>query len=68
VADRPKQIALVLVLFPHFLHEDTKASFNGAPITQEWKYLMGDGNIFAVSYVWTIHTPDAPLEITGMVI
>ena len=48
--------------------EDTKASFNGAPITQEWKYLMGDGNIFAVSYVWTIHFPGEPLEITGIAV
>ena len=48
--------------------EDTVASFNGAPITQEWKYLMGDGNVFAVSYVWTIHFPEEPLEITGIAV
>jgi len=48
--------------------ENAVASFDGAPITQEWKYLMGDGNIFAVSYVWTIHYADTPLEITGIAV
>ena len=48
--------------------EDAKASFNGAPITQEWKYLMGEGNIFAVSYVWDIHFPGQILKITGIAV
>lgn len=48
--------------------EDTKASFNGAPITQKWQYWTGDGNVFAVSYVCTIHIPNAPLEITGIAV
>ena len=48
--------------------EDAKASFGGAKITQEWRYLMGEGNMFAVSYIWTIHFPDNTLKITGMAV
>ena len=48
--------------------EDAKASIGGAPITQEWKYLMGEGNIFAVSYVWDIHLPDQVLNFTGIAV
>lgn len=48
--------------------EDTKASFNGARITQEWRYLMGEGNMFAVSYVWTVHFPEQPLRIAGIAV
>jgi hypothetical protein len=47
--------------------EDTKAGFNGARITQEWRYLMGEGTMFAVSYVWTIHLPE-PLRIAGIAV
>jgi hypothetical protein len=45
-----------------------KARFNGAPITQEWRYLMGDGNMFSVSYVWTVHFPQRTLQIVGMAV
>ena len=47
--------------------EDAKASYN-APLTQEWRYLMGDGNIFAVAYEWTIHSTDQPLVIAGIAV
>ena len=48
--------------------EDTKASFEGAPITQEWNYLMGDGEAFAVSCKWIVHIRGAPLEISGIAV
>lgn len=48
--------------------EDVKARFNGVPITQEWRYLMGEGNMFAVSYVWAVHLPDSVIEITGIAV
>jgi hypothetical protein len=43
---------------------DTKRSFGGAKIKQEWRYLMGEGNMFAVSYVWTI----GPLQLRGIAV
>jgi hypothetical protein len=48
--------------------EETKAGYNGARITQEWRYLMGEGNMFAVSYVWTVHFPQQPLRIAGIAV
>lgn len=48
--------------------EDTKAGYNGARITQEWRYLMGEGSMFAVSYVWTVHLPERPLRIAGIAV
>lgn len=48
--------------------EDARASFDGAKIIQEWKYLMGEGNIFAVSHVSEIHLPDQVLKRTGIAV
>ena len=47
---------------------DTKRSFGGADIKQEWCYLMGEGNMFAISYVWTIDIPERPLQIRGIAV
>jgi hypothetical protein len=47
---------------------DTKRSFGGAEIKQEWRYLMGEGNIFTVSYIWTINFPGQPLRIRGIAV
>jgi hypothetical protein len=44
-----------------------RASFGGARVTQEWRYLMGEGNMFSLSYKWTIHLPQ-PIEIVGMAV
>jgi hypothetical protein len=47
---------------------DTKRSFGGAKIKQEWRYLMGEGNIFTVSYIWTIDLPGRPLQLRGIAV
>jgi ketosteroid isomerase-like protein len=45
-----------------------RASFGGTRMTQEWRYLMGEGNLFAVSYKWTVHLPQRPMVISGMAV
>ena len=45
---------------------DARSSFGGAPMTQEWRYLMGEGNMFSVSYKWTVRFPQQTVEIVGM--
>ena len=37
-------------------------------IHQEWKYLMGEGNMFCLSYKWTIKSPANTLIINGMMV
>lgn len=44
------------------------SAFNGAPIRQEWRYLMGEGNMFTVSYEWIVTFPQRTLTITGIVV
>jgi hypothetical protein len=44
------------------------STFNGAPITQEWRYLMGEGSMFTVSYQWTVTFPQRVLTIVGIVV
>jgi len=43
-------------------------SFNRASITQDWKYLLGSGDVFSLSYTWTIHSTPQPLKITGILV
>jgi len=40
----------------------------GAEIKQDWKYLMGDGNMFCLSYKWTFKLPGNTTRINGMMI
>lgn len=47
---------------------DTLAHWNGAPITQDWRYLMGDGNMLAVSYRWVVGLPEGPQEFVGIAV
>ena len=47
---------------------DARLGFQGSDITQEWKYLMGEGNMFAVSYVWIIDYAYQPLKTEGIAI
>lgn len=47
---------------------DTRNGWMGAEVETEWQYLMGDGNMFAVSYVWTIHLAEQPLVINGIAV
>ena len=35
---------------------------------QEWKYLMGEGNMFCLSYKWTIKSPGNTLIINGLMV
>ncbi len=44
------------------------SAFNGAPITQEWRYLMGEGSMFTVSYQWMVRFPQRTLTVTGIVV
>jgi len=48
--------------------EGMKASFGGASIAQDWRYLMGDGNVFSLSYEWTLATPEQPTIIVGILV
>ena len=47
---------------------DTKRKFGGAEIKQEWRYMMGEGNMFVVSYVWTIGSSGRQLQIRGIAV
>ena len=47
---------------------DTKGRFGNAKIKQEWRYLMGEGNMFAVSYVWTLDIPGQPIRFRGIAV
>ena len=47
---------------------DTKRKFGDAEIKQEWRYRMGEGNMFVVSYVWTIDISGRPLRIGGIAV
>ena len=44
------------------------SAYGGAPISQEWRYLMGEGNMFTLSYKWTVHFPQRTVEIVGIVV
>jgi hypothetical protein len=53
----------------HFAAIDgLKASFGSARIAQEWRYLMGDGSVFSLSYEWTVETPERPTVIAGILV
>lgn len=43
-------------------------SFDGATITQEWHYLLGSGDVFSLSYTWTIHSAPQPMQIVGILV
>jgi len=48
--------------------KDFRAQFDNAPIHQKWTYLMGDDDIFAASYEWTIDVPEQSVLVTGMLV
>lgn len=48
--------------------EGMKTSFGGADIAQDWRYLMGDGSVFSLSYEWTLATPEQPTIIAGILV
>ncbi len=48
--------------------EGMKASFGNAKITQEWRYLMGDGSVFSLSYEWVVATPEQPTVFAGILV
>ena len=37
-------------------------------VSYQWQYLMGDGNMFAIAYTWTIHIAEQPLIIRGIAV
>jgi hypothetical protein len=41
---------------------------NGGEIHQEWKYLMGEGNMFSLSYKWNIKYPNTAITVDGMMV
>lgn len=43
-------------------------SFNGARITQDWRYLLGSGDLFSLGYTWTIHSTPKTLQIAGILV
>lgn len=47
---------------------DTVASFDGGEVEQEWAYLIGEGSMFAVSYVWSVTIQGQPTEIKGIAV
>lgn len=47
---------------------DTLAGFDGGEIQQEWTYLMGEGSMFTLSYVWTVSIQSQPTELHGIVV
>lgn len=47
---------------------DTLAGFDGGEVQQEWTYLMGEGSMFTVSYVWTFSVQDQPTQMHGIVV
>lgn len=48
--------------------EGMQDSFNRAPITQDWQYLLGSGNVFSLAYTWTVHSTPQPLQIAGILV
>lgn len=48
--------------------EGMKGSFNGAAITQDWRYLLGSGDVFSLGYSWTINASPEPLQIAGILV
>lgn len=48
--------------------EEMKASFGGVNIVQDWRYLMGDGSVFSLSYKWTLATAGQPTIIVGILV
>ena len=48
--------------------EAIMSAFGGAPITQEWRYLMGEGNMFTVSYAWNVRFPQRTVNVVGIVV
>lgn len=43
-------------------------SFNGARISQDWRYLLGSGDVFSLGYTWTIHSKPKTLQIAGILV
>jgi len=48
--------------------EGMRDSFDGAPITQDWQYLLGSGDVFSLAYTWTIHSAPQPVQIAGILV
>lgn len=48
--------------------EGMKASFGNAPISQQWRYLMGRDSIFALAYEWTIAASPHPTVRAGLLV
>ncbi len=48
--------------------EGMQDSFSGAPVTQDWQYLLGSGDVFSLAYTWTIHSAPLPLQIAGILV
>lgn len=48
--------------------EGMKDSFEGAPVTQNWQYLLGSVDVFSLAYTWTIHSIPRPLRIAGILV
>jgi len=48
--------------------EGMKSGFGNAPISQRWRYLMGDGALFSLAYEWSIETPGRPTVMAGILV